>query len=71
MNRVVNDGHNSDQHSELETSTKFVERVEAEFGDAVVIQNQTTRHKYLMKERVFQNKTSFLDYLGIYEIHSI
>lgn len=53
-----------DRRVDLETSTKFVERIDAEFGDVIVIQHQGTRQKYLMKEKTFTDRQSFIEELN-------
>lgn len=53
-----------DRRIDLETNTKFIERIDAEFGDIVVIQHQSTRQKFMMKEKIFHDKFSFLEELN-------
>lgn len=52
------------RRSDLETATKFVSRMNEEFGNAVVVQNVSTRQRYLLKEKTFADRFSFLEELN-------
>jgi len=52
------------RRSDLETATKFVSRLNEEFGNAVVVQNVSTRQRYLLKEKTFADRFSFLEELN-------
>ena len=49
---------------DLETSTKFLQRTENEFGDVVILQHQSTKQKYILKDINFPDKFSFLEELN-------
>lgn len=49
---------------DLETSTKFLHRTENEFGDVVIVQHQSTKQQYILKEKNFPDKFSFLEELN-------
>lgn len=63
------DEHNlpkSDFHrrSDLETSTKFVGCLDAEFGPIVVVQSVSTRQRFFLKEKAFGDRFGFLEELN-------
>lgn len=49
---------------ELESSTKFISRSTEEFGDATIIQHQATKQRFLLKEKCFSDRFTFLEELN-------
>ena len=63
MNDQKIDKSEFDKRCDLETSLKYLKRLDGEFGDVVVLKNQATKQEFLMKERLFNEKEAFVEEL--------
>jgi len=52
-----------EKRCDLETTLKYLKRLDGEFGDVIVIKNYATKQEFMMKERVFSDKESFVEEL--------
>lgn len=50
-----------EKRCDLETTLKYLKRLDGEFGDVIVIKNYATKQEFMMKERVFNDKESFVE----------